>query len=41
MSILGKILAFLNILGMAGLLLIGLLDYGKRKTWEYAVFRIC
>jgi hypothetical protein len=39
MSILGKILAFLNILGMVALLTFGLLDYAKRRTWEYAVIR--
>jgi hypothetical protein len=39
MSLFGKILAFLNILGAAGLLALGALDYGTRKTWAFRVFQ--
>jgi hypothetical protein len=36
---LGKILAFLNILGVAGLLYLATVTYAKRQQWEYANFR--
>ncbi len=39
MSLLGKILAFFNVFGVAGLLCMAALDYGKRHTWAHAVFR--
>lgn len=39
MSTLGKILALLNVLGALGLTFVALLDYGKRQTWAYSVFR--
>jgi hypothetical protein len=38
MSLFGKVLAFLNILGAIGLVYMGALDYGKRYTWAYHVF---
>jgi hypothetical protein len=39
MSLLGKILAVLNVLAVAGFFALALLDYGKRQAWSYAVFR--
>ena len=39
MSLLGKILVFLNLLGAVGLTVVAAMDYGKRQTWEHAVFR--
>src|SRR5579872_5570512 len=39
MSLLGKILVVLNVFGMILLVLLGVLDYGKRQTWEYANYR--
>lgn len=39
MSLLGKILAFLNILGMAGLMFLAMMDYTKHKEWLYANYR--
>jgi hypothetical protein len=39
MSILGKILAFLNILGVGGLIYLGSVTYAKRRAWEYVNFR--
>jgi hypothetical protein len=36
MSILGKVLAVLNILGVAALAVLGLMDYGKRQTWAHS-----
>ncbi len=39
MSVLGKILAFLNILGVGGFMALASMDYAKRKSWEYVNFR--
>lgn len=39
MSILGKILAILNVLAVIGALALLAMDYTKRQTWAYAVFR--
>lgn len=39
MSTLGKVLAFLNILGTLALAFLAMLDYGKRQSWAYSVFR--
>jgi hypothetical protein len=39
MSLLGKILALLNVLGAVGLVAVAALDYGKRQTWTYAYFQ--
>jgi hypothetical protein len=39
MSVLGKILAFLNILGVGGFMVLAGMSYAKRKSWEYANFR--
>ena len=39
MSILGKILAFLNILGAAGFIALASMTYAKRHAWEYANFQ--
>ena len=39
MSILGKILAVLNILGVGGLIYLSSVTYAKRRAWEYANFR--
>lgn len=39
MSMLGKILAGLNILGAAAFVYVAALDYGKRQAWAYAVYR--
>jgi hypothetical protein len=39
MSLLGKILAFLNIIGAAGFVYLASLDYAKRHTWAAQVFR--
>src|SRR5947199_10541867 len=39
MSVLGKILAVLNVLGVCAFLFIGLLGYSKRQTWAYVNFR--
>jgi len=39
MSLFGKILAFLNILGAAGLFYLANVDYGKRSSWAYSVVR--
>jgi hypothetical protein len=39
MSLLGKILAFLNILGAAALLALGAMDYAQRKMWAFRVFQ--
>jgi hypothetical protein len=38
MSTLGKILAFLNVLGAVGLVALASMDYGKRKQWGYALY---
>src|SRR5262245_24409795 len=38
MSLFGKILALLNLLGVAGLGALVALDYAKRKSWAYSVF---
>jgi hypothetical protein len=39
MSLLGKVLVVLNLLGVAGVAVLGAMDYGKRQAWSYAVFR--
>ncbi len=39
MSLLGKILAVLNLAGLAGFFYVAALDYAKRQSWAYAVFR--
>lgn len=39
MSILGKILAILNVLAVIGALALLAMDYAKRQTWAYAVYR--
>jgi hypothetical protein len=39
MSTLGKVLAFVNVLGAIVLAALAALDYGKRQQWAYAVFR--
>jgi hypothetical protein len=39
MSLLGKVLVVLNFLGVAGVVVLGAMDYGKRQAWSYAVFR--
>lgn len=39
MSLFGKILAVLNILGAAGFVCVAALDYGKRQTWAQAVYK--
>lgn len=39
MSILGKILAILNVLAVIGVLALLAMDYAKRQTWAHAVFR--
>src|SRR5262249_12719588 len=38
MSLFGKFLAFLNLLGVIGRGCLAALDYGKRKSWAYSVF---
>jgi len=39
MSLLGKILACLNILGVAGFICLAAMTFGKQKSWQYADFR--
>jgi hypothetical protein len=39
MSLFGKILAILNVFGVVGAVALLAMDYAKRRTWEYAVFR--
>jgi hypothetical protein len=39
MSLLGKILAFMNILGAVGLLSLAAMDYSKRRAWAYSLTR--
>lgn len=39
MSLLGKILAFLNILGAAAFVSLAAMDFAKRQAWKYAVDR--
>ncbi|HXG09650.1 MAG TPA: hypothetical protein VNK04_07665 [Gemmataceae bacterium] len=39
MSLLGKILAVLNVLAAVGFFLLASMDYGKRQYWTHAVFR--
>lgn len=39
MSIFGKILAFVNVLAVVGVLVLMAMNYAKRLSWEYAVFR--
>jgi len=39
MSLLGKILTFLNVLGAIGLLTLASMDDAKRQAWAYSVFR--
>jgi len=38
MSLTGKILAFLNVLGVAGFLCLAAMDFGKQQAWKYANF---
>jgi hypothetical protein len=38
MSLLGKVLAFLNVLAAIGFVCVAAMDYGKRQTWSHAVF---
>ncbi len=38
MSLLGKILAIVNVFAVIGVLLLGAMDYGKRQEWSYAYF---
>lgn len=38
MSLLGKFLAILNVLGVAGFFTLAAMDYGKRQAWAHAVF---
>src|SRR5262249_17460336 len=35
----GKILAFLNIFGAVGLICLASMNYAKRQSWAYSVFR--
>src|SRR5262245_29681420 len=37
MSLLGKILAFLNVLGVVGVLALGAMTYSKKQAWANAV----
>jgi hypothetical protein len=39
MSIFGKVLAFLNVFAVIGVLALMGMNYAKRQNWEYAVFR--
>src|SRR4051812_42807160 len=39
MSLLGKILALLNVLGAIGLVCLASMDYAKRQTWAYSLHR--
>ncbi len=39
MTLLGKVLALLNIFGMIGLMVFALLVYAKREAWAYANYR--
>src|SRR5436305_12465925 len=39
MSLFGKVLAFLNVLGVLGLAALASMDYARRQAWAYAVFR--
>jgi hypothetical protein len=39
MSLLGKILAVLNVLGVAGFVALAAMDYGKRESWAHAGYR--
>jgi hypothetical protein len=39
MSLFGKILAVLNVLGAIGLFLLAVMDYGKRQAWSYNVMQ--
>jgi hypothetical protein len=39
MSLLGKILAILNVLAALGFVYLAAVDWGKRNAWAYAVFR--
>lgn len=39
MSLLGKILAILNVLAAAVFCYMAIMDYGKRQAWSYAVYR--
>lgn len=39
MSLLGKILAILNVFAVVGALVLMAMSYAKRHVWEYAVFR--
>src|SRR5262245_47048625 len=39
MSMLGKILAVVNILAAIGFIYLAASDYGKRQQWSYAVYR--
>ncbi len=40
MSILGKVLAVLNVLAAALFIFLAAADYGRRQTWTYAVYRL-
>src|SRR4051794_14761028 len=39
MSLLGKIVAFLNILGAIAFFFLATMDYGRRQAWAYDVYR--
>jgi hypothetical protein len=39
MSVLGKILAFLNVLAAIGFICVAAMAYGKRQSWSHAVLR--
>jgi hypothetical protein len=39
MSPFGKILAFLNVLGVLGFISLGMMDYARRQAWSYLVYR--
>jgi hypothetical protein len=39
MSTFGKVLAFLNVFAVIGVVALLAMDYAKRRSWEYAVFR--
>jgi hypothetical protein len=39
MSLFGKILALLNVIGAIGLFVLGVIDYGKRQGWAYSVLQ--
>ncbi len=39
MSLLGKILAILNVFGVLGFGALAIMDYGRRQGWQYANYR--